>query len=271
MTGLFHSLPYPCLEEGNLSYPSGSYKGEPIGVEEGSSVKINHQLSNAKFIQQQVIAKRAEYGCLISAPDTGHRELQRSSEPIQIVEWNTESFGEPPIIRPIVVAVQSFVHVFSPEDDVDEIWIGKTIEIPKGARLARDAFLKSSSNMQSLLNPKLDEDLPKGSFRVRPESDHGYRFIVWMAKDIFWFVEHRDRDIRLYHSLAVQMVSACLSLLKEEENWKEYSSLRSLADKLDSENIELWDQDDFRPELAACKLYPLLVPEADERDGQGEY
>ena len=275
MAGAFHSLPYPTLEEGNLSYPKGAYRGAAKSLKEGESVRVTHKLENARFIEQQIKKGRAEYGCLLSVPVTGHRELCRSSSPSQDVEWDIGIVGEPPIIRPIVVAVRDIKHTFSAADDVAGIWVGKTIEIPKGARLARDTFLRSSAHsMQSLLSFHKEDSLPAGSFFVSESVNHGYRFNVYVSPDLSEFLGNPGMDERLRRSIGAHITSVCFGILKREfsnaedgADHTEHSNLRMLTSIFEREGIPLWTDVDFQPERAATRLYPLVFPaSADEEE-----
>ena len=275
MAAAFHSLPYPALEEGNLSYPRGTYRGAAKSLKNGKSVRVTHRLENAGFIEQQIKEGRAEYGCLLSVPVTGHRELRRSSSPSQDVEWDIGIVGEPPIIRPIVVAVKDIKHTFSASDDVADIWVGRKIEIPKGARLARDTFLRSSvPSMQSLLNFIKDDTLSEGSFFVSADVNHGYRFNVYVAPDLFEFLGKPGLDDRLRMSIASHVVTCCFGILKQEfsneedgADFTEHSNLRMLKDLFEADDLALWTEDDFKPELAATRLYPLVFPDSADDEG----
>lgn len=267
MTNVVRSLPYPSLDDGNMSFPSSTYKVEVLSLKGGASVQITHHLENAGLIKKLLDNDKAKYGCLLSVPLTGYRSLSLSSDPVQIVEWNLGIVGEPPIIRPIIVATETLEYELDEEDDVANIWIGKKVKIPKGARLAREKYLRSVSSLQSILDPKEDENLPDGCFVVESNEDGGFRFQVDVATDIFNFLSHSNADGALYRSIGVHMVSRCFAILKEEqgfdndyEKWTDHPNLRMLSGLLEEKNLPHWSEDDFKPEKVALQLHPLILP-----------
>ena len=279
MSGVFHSLPYPSLEEGNLSYPDGTYSGEVHSLSDGASVRVNHKLVNAEFIDRQIQNGRAKFGCLLSVRTTGYRKLFMSSTAAHKVGWDIDIVGEVPIIRPVIVATEGFEHEFSKNDDVADIWIGKRIHIPKGARLARDTYLKSTSSMQSLLNIIEADDsdnLDDGSFFVSPVDEQGYSFNVRVASNLYMFLQDTNNGDPLYHSIAVHMISCCFAILREkfypgtenEEHWRDFSNLVLLDELFAKNDTASWMADEFYPEKAASTLYPLILPRIpDAEDG----
>ena len=276
MTSAFHSLPYPSLEDGNISYPKGSYEVDVKSHENALGVTLTHKLDNARFIENQIKKGRAEYGCLLSVPTTGYRELYKSSTPSQEIKWESGIVGEPPIIRPIIIAVKEFKHTFTRSDDVADIWVEKTINVPKGARLARDTFLRSQApSMQSLLNVIPDDDLSPGSFEVRSKSDDGFMFNVHVATDLSKFLATRGLDDGLRESIGAHMVSSCFAILKLEfgnptngASHEEYSNLKMLASMFERDNIPLWTETHFSPSRAATSLHPLLLPTSSDDGGE---
>ena len=266
MTNIVHSLPYPSLEDCNLSFPNGHYDVEVKSLRGGTSVQVVHILNNASFIQDLLDMGYAKYGYLLAVPLTGYRRLSLSSNSSQIVEWDIGVVGEPPILRPIIVTSQVLEHSFQEEDEVAKIWINKRITIPKGARLARGKYLRSVSSFQSLLDIRKNEKIQNGCFLVQPDENNGFRFSVDVAPDVFDFLS-RPSDAALYRSIGVHMVSRCFSILREdqskqhgEEKWNDYSNLRMLSGILKERELPHWSEENFRPELVALQLHPLILP-----------
>ena len=277
MSSSFHTLPYPALEEGNTSYPNGVYVGEVKSLGDSNAVTVTHRLENAGFIAQQINMGRAEYGCLLSVPNTGYRVLRRTSTPKQDVDWDLGIVGEPPFIRPIIVATQEFEHTFTQSCDVAEIWVGRSVKIPKGARLARNTFLRSQDqSTHSLLNIKPEAKLAPGSFYVRSDSSAGYMFSVYVASDIADFLANPGLDDRLRGSIGSHMVSSCFNILRQEfgnpdestTSHKEYSNLRMLEDVFENEGILLWTDSEFNPTHAATSLHRILLPAPSDDGGE---
>lgn len=272
MSNIVHSPPYPCLDEGNLSFPEGIYYAD-VKSKGKTSIQLSHKLENAGLIQKLLDEGKAKYGCLTAVPLTGYRRLSVSNSTEQIVEWDLGVVAEPPIIRPIIVTTEDVTHCLDKQDDVASIWVGKEITLPKGARLARGKYLRSVSSFQSLLDLIKDEDLPSGCFIVQSDENNGFRFRVSASSDLFEFLRHRRRYPELYSSIAAHMVSSCLSILQREqgiegenEKWCDYSNLKMLSEQLKEKDLSHWSDDDFNPEKVALQLYPLKLPQKDEEE-----
>ena len=52
----------------------------------------------------------------------------------------------------------------------------------------------------------------------------------------------------------------------DEEGWKSYANLVSLADELKRRGLPHWAEDAFEPELAATTLYPHKAVTAEDTD-----
>ena len=274
MIGKFHSLPYPCLEEGNLSYPNGTYQGVAKSKEEGKSAKLTHELKDAHFIEQQIKKKKAQFGCILSGPSTGYRKMFLSSSSDQELDCDVQIIGDRSMIRTFVVAIEKISHTFTAHDGVADIWIGQRIDIPKGARLARDVFWYSTPpSMQSMLKFKGDSSLLEGTFFVSEDVTDGYKFLVRVAPNLLEFLRNRSSDYQLRRSIETHITSSCFAILHRkfghdnlDADWAEYDNLRMLRDIFVENGITLWSDSEFRPEQAATTYHPLIFPERVEEE-----
>ena len=130
-----HPLSYPTLQVTDRSFSKATYQHDCKISECCASVYVFHKLTKAKFIQTQIDVGRAMYGCIGISVHTGCRKLFLSSKSNQTFEWDRFTQGELTEIRPVVVGVKDFNHIFTVADEVDDTWIGKSIYFPKGARL----------------------------------------------------------------------------------------------------------------------------------------
>ena len=149
---LVRSLPYPIIEEGNLSYPNGEYQVEITPQQGGVSVLLNHTVKGAPLLEHLISKGKAKYGCLVSVPLTGYRKLHLSDDARQRVEWDGGVVGEPPMLRPVIVSVEKVLCTLGPGDGVAKAWLGREIKIPKGARLALKSYLRPTSSLHHLLH-----------------------------------------------------------------------------------------------------------------------
>lgn len=264
------SAPYPVLEAGSLSYPEGSYAVSAEAAGDGASVTITHKLSGAPFIEERLAAGSAEYGCLVSVPKTAYRKLHRSREPVQTVGWPSNVVGEPPLLRPLVVTVEALDPRLGRDDGVAEPWQGRRLHLPCGARLAEADYLRAVSSRFDLLSVHPDKTRKPGSFVARASTEDGYYFRVDAAPDIYAFVQHPADHPRHRRSIVTHMASRCFELLAEESRkneaeegeswWAQYRNLAALAAELRRQGLPTWDDEHFRPEEAATKLWPHEPP-----------
>ncbi len=145
---IVRSLPYPTIEDGNLSYSKGEYLVEITPQIDGGSVILNHTIKGAAFIERLIIEGKAKYGCLVSVPLTGYRKLHLSDNARQRVEWDMGVVGEPPMLRPVIVSVTAISCKLGQDDGVAEAWQGREVAIPKGARLALKSYLRPTASLQ---------------------------------------------------------------------------------------------------------------------------
>ena len=165
-----HPLSYPSLQAKDRSFQRATYKAHLKVSEDRLPVYVAHQLENANFIQAQISAGRAMFGCIASSGETGCRKLFLSTESNQTIEWDQSTNGRLTKALPIVVGVKDFNHIFTQSDQVDDTWIGKSIYFPKGARLASIAKVRQIPASRVPLVHKKPSPL-KGKKRTLAEFD----------------------------------------------------------------------------------------------------
>ena len=274
---LVRSLPYPAIEDGNLSYPNGEYLVEPIPQPDGLSVLLNHVVKRAAFLERLLSEGKAKYGCLVSVPLTGYRQLHLSDDAHQRVIWDKGIVGEPPMLRPVVVAVAEISCTLGPGDGVAEAWQGREIQIPKGARLALKNYLRPTSSLHHLLHVVNEPDWPNGCFEVKPCEEDGFYFKVHVASDLFPFLQNASGHEAHRKSVLTHVASRCFEILvrdyKDQEDdekagdgskWESFSNLQALAEELEKNRLPIWDNDDFAADKIATQLYPHRPPESED-------
>ena len=265
------SIPYPVLEDGNLSYPKGEYHVS-IVPQGDASVVVDHQLQGVPFIDRLLREGRCNYGCLVSVPLTGYRKIELSNDARQIVEWHINVIGEPPMLRPLIVTVDEFKCTLDSNDGVNEAWQGQSITFPKGARIALRGYLKAFSSLNQLLEVVKDVNLPLGSFEVQPCTEEGFYFKVKVATDLFGFIQDHGGHQLHRGSILTHVASRCFEILKQnygqsqvvnddEEDWRQFRNLLALSEFLEQKDLKIWDEDEFSPEKVATCLYPHKLPD----------
>lgn len=271
---LVRSLPYPAIEDGNLSFPDGEYLADAAPQRGEASALLSHEIRGAPLLERLISEGEARYGCLVSVPATGYRKLHLSDEARQRVEWDMGVVGEPPMLRPLVVAVAEISRVPGTEDGVAEAWRGRKLIIPKGARLALHPYLRPTASLQRLLHAVKDEDLPGGCFEVKPCEENGFYFKVHAASDLFPFLQNAGRHPLHRRSVLTHAASRCLEILARDygaaedgedgAKWEQFGNLKALADEFEKRGLPMWDGEDFAADGAATQWYPHRPPEAED-------
>ncbi len=267
-------LPYPALEDGNLSYPYGEYLVETTPQTDGVSVFLDHTVKGAAFLERVLVEGKAKYGCLVSVPLTGYRRLHLSDNSHQRVEWDKGVVGEPPMLRPVIISVAEITCELGPKDEVAIAWQGRAIDIPRGARLAVKPYLRPTSSLHHLLHVVKDSELPNGCFEVKPCEDEGFYFKVNVAPNLFPFLQNSRGREDHRKSVLTHVASRCLEILTrdyKEQNeeggegskWGSFRNLVALAEELEKSGLSIWDEDDFAADRIATQLYPHHPPESE--------
>ncbi len=264
---VLRALPYPVLEDGNLSYPDGGYTAEVIPQTDDTGVTICHKISQVPFLDRVIRQGQAKYGCLVAVPLTGYRKLDLSADALQDIKWDMAVVGEPPMLRPLIVSVAEFRVRLGSDDGVAGAWQGPEITFPKGARLALRGYSRTSSSAHELLVINQDQKMPAGSFEVSQCEEEGFYFRVSVASDLYPFLQNAGGHENHRRSILTHIVSRCFEILKqdyrsqsEEEDeraeWEQFSNLKALADELRRHNLPVWDDEDFSADKVATQLYP---------------
>ena len=260
---------WPVLEAGNTSYQSGVYSVVYEEKERGESFTILHRVQGAQLIEEWMKAGKLSYICSVASPRSMYRGIHVSTSPQQMVEWEQEDLGEPPMFTPMLVAREEIEHtVDSKADGLNPIWDGREIVLSIGARVAVGQTFKLQSGLNGILDFNKDEKLATGQVRVEPSSANGFTFKVYLAPNLYNHLRYRRKEMP-GTNIMVHITSTALGILQrdysdaedeEGTGWQSYRNLVGLADLLQSYGAGLWSDKDFRPELAATTLYPHPVP-----------
>lgn len=259
-------LPYPILESGSLSYDGGQYTVTPLAGVDGRSVTLRHEIQGAPLVHSLLREGRARYACLVSVPATGYRRLEQSEASEQRIEWQLDIVGEPPMLRPLIVAVEAISCRLTREHGVAKAWQGVQMTIPIGARLALHEYLRMNSSIHNLLVLKNDSEMRHGTLKVQECTEEGFYFLVTAATDIFRFLQTSSGFPNHRLSILTHIVSRCFERLEKiygdpentglDVDWSSYRSLKALAAELQEKGLPCWDEEGFDPLEVSTKLYP---------------
>lgn len=267
---------FPVLESGNTSFPAGRYV---VGFEaraDRSSFTVRHQIEGASLISDAIDEGLVQFVCTVAAPISSYRVSHVSSSSTQLVQWESDELGEPPMFTPMVVVSRPFERVLDRERDaVHDLWHGRRVVFEPGMRIALGDVVVMRSSALSMLLFESDPSLPNGAFRVDADAREGFLFRVHLAPDLHSFLRHGSEDQRRPH-IMTHIVSACFAVLRadytdddEEEGWRSFRGLLAIADELEQHGLPHWADEEFSPELAATTLHPHRVSQP-ETDGLPE-
>ena len=260
---------WPVLEAGNNSYQDGVYSVVCEEKERGRSFTIVHQVQGSHLIEEWIKADKLNFICSVASPRSMYRGIHVSKTSEQTIEWEQEDLGEPPMFTPMLVAREEIRHTIDCKSDgLNPIWEGREILLNMGARVAVGQTFRLQSDLNGILDFNIDEDLTPGQIRVEPSSENGFTFKVYLAPNLYNHLKYRRNEMP-GTNIMVHIVSTALGILQKEyteaedeegTGWQSYRNLLGLADLLQKNGAGLWSDDDFRPELAATKLYPHPIP-----------
>ena len=263
------AFPWPVLEPGNDSFPNGIYTVTCDVRHAGKSFQLRHEVQGAALIEDWGQQGMLDFVCTVASPRSMYRTLHKSCTPEQLIDWQQQDLGEYPMFTPMIVANQPIEHVAAASaDSLNQIWDGRELILPKGARIAVGPTFKFKSGITGILDFSLDESLANGQFRVQPSTVDGFKFKVHLASDLYQFLRHR-RNEPSGRNVMVHVISAALGVLQrkysgddeaEGEGWRSYRNLLGLSDLLERYGLPHWSDEDFQPELIATGLYPHVVP-----------
>ena len=260
---------WPVLEVGNGSYESGVYSVVCEDKEPGKSILLQHKTQGAPLIEKWIELGKIRFVCSVAAPRSMYRKLHASNTPHQVVEWARDDLGEFPMFTPMMVTREEIQHTADSEaDGLSQIWDGKKLVLPRGARVAVGVTFKFQSGINGLLDFNLDDTLSPGRFRVKASSEDGFKFKVQLATNLYEHLRYRREELA-GANIMVHIVSAAFGILQRDyweaegedgEGWKSFRNLVALAELLQENNLDLWSDEDFNPEMAATGLYPHKLP-----------
>ena len=258
---------WPVLESGNGSFENGVYSVTCDDDVRGRSFLLEHTVLGAPLIEEWMRSNRLIFVCAVASPRSMYRVTHKSYRPRHSVIWQQDDLGDFPTFTPMIVTGQEIRHVVHAKTDgLNAIWDNKELLLPRAARLAIGPTFRFQSGISGMLDFKPDLDLANGRFRVEPSSDDGFKFIVYLAGDLYTYLRYR-RTEPAGMNVMVHIVSAALVRLREqyisddgEEGWRSFPNLVALADTLQQKKLSHWADEDFRPEVVATALHPHQLP-----------
>ena len=259
---------WPVLEAGNGSFPEGAYTVRLTQGQPGRSFQLAHEVTGASLIERWITDGKILFVCTVASPISAYRAAHYSATPTHEVSWEPDDLGEHPKFTPMIVSSCGFEHRISADSDgVVPQWNRTKVRLRKGSRIAVCPTFELRSGLIGLCDFRLEERFAPGCFKVEPSTEEGFRFKVYLASDLFGYLQYQRQEASRANVMT-HVVSAAFSHLKhnfsdddESEGWRSFSGLRSLADFLRTKGLGHWGDEGFDPEFVATSLYPHRLEE----------
>ena len=250
---------HPLLEDGNKSFPHGTYRTEIEGRQDEQSMELTHYIAGAPLIERLLKDGVASYACIVSSPKSFYRVAHPSDVLSHTVRWDRAKLGEPPLFTPLVYCRQSrAITVDADRDGVHEVWDGITVHLREGSRLAVGHVFDLRSSFTRMLRIRLNEDLGN---RIRVEyANESSCFVAEVGPDLHVFLRTASPKSPTRCNVMTTIVTACFGYLREhyleEEKIEEERTLVALAAHVRAKYGKSWSDDGFASEEAATALFP---------------
>ena len=264
-------LDFPILAKDRLDYVWGSYETKIEASQDKTKIIVHHEVSGQNLVQQLLKENRLAFAVEVSSPYATFRKLnwiasECQTKKIQEVSWDTEDIVPPIYIRPLVIALMkdNLVINLSDQHGVHKIWHGKQVNLLNGTILAKDDFWRTSSLFQSILHLVKDENMAPNTYRVEISNSEGFYFMVRLNSDFFTRMSNPSGAEHQRDSILTACLARGFELILHEygdnEEWKSHPSLRALHNKLITEDLPTWEDENFHTDEVACKLCPIIFP-----------
>ncbi len=260
------TLPWPILEARNDSWPNGAYHITYRVHTSGQSMELQHRVTGTPLIQTWIDTQQVSFVCTAAAPRSMYRQLHISATQDQVIEWCVDDLGEIPWFTPMLVARRALQHTVTLVDGLSEHWIGHTLHLPRGARIAVGQPFICADEVTGWMNFHQKQELAPGSFFVAGGTERDFTLHVYLASDLHHYL-HLHRQSLSCHNIMTNILTAGLTLLQQEyqdeADWSSHRNLQVLTANLADAGLPHWADDDFQPELVASILHPYHIPKED--------
>ena len=286
MSKTAQSYPFPVLGPDRMDYASGiAYKTSDWEVADGQA-HLRHQIDGDSLVSRMVTNGRAQFGVAVVMKATMYRRtfVADSTGELSVaqsipLEKSSRSIELPKLMPMVVYKGEGRSIAADKTMGLDELWLGQTFSLPKGAILARDRDHEFMPSIEHLIRPRLNNSLRPGEIQVEvAKTESGY-FVVHAHPDLYAAIlsaqtvsddQCRHRDSILTHALSVGFAKLAKQFGDDDEDVKTLENFQSVKRRLGELGVSTWEDesDSFDSCKAACTYYPhLLVVKAAEENG----
>lgn len=262
MNQITSSYSFPVLEEDKFDYiDEVTYEVNQVNSDSKSSnITFEHHLTDNNLIAKLLRDDEAKFITTVVLKSSMYREttdniLEKISsihikQKIQLkTTFETQSFFS----AIVYTGDDKEIILNSSEMGLDEFWNGATIELKKGAILARAGWRELENTASDLLTIKKDDDLEYG-FDVSVISEEGGRFIARVESNLYDKIKQLPKNDSHLRSIVIHML--CVGFMNLAKDYKnddsELTNFKGIKLELENKDIKTWEDDEFSPNQVAC-------------------
>jgi len=262
MNQITSSYSFPVLEEDKFDYiKETTYEVNQVDSDNKSnSIIFEHKLTGNNLISKLLQNNEAKFITTVVLKSSMYREttdniLEKISsihikQKIQLkTTFETQSFFS----AIVYTGDDKEVILNSSEMGLDKFWDGATIELKKGAILARAGWRELENTASDLLTIKKDDTLEYG-FDVSVISEEGGRFIARVEANLYDKIKQLPKNDSHLRSIVIHMLCVgFMDLAKEfKDDDSELTNFKGIKLELKNKDIKTWEDDEFNPNKVAC-------------------
>ncbi len=262
MNQLTSSYSFPVLEEDKFDYiKEVAYEvNQADGDNKSNYIVFEHKISNNNLIAQLLKNSEAKFITTVVLKSSMYREtteniLERISatqikQKIQLkTTFETQSF----LSAIVYTGEDKEISLNASEMGLDEFWNNATVELKKGAILAKAGWRELENTASDLLTIKKDDDMEYG-FDVSVISEEGGRFIASVETNLYDKIKQLPKNDSHLRSIVIHML--CVGFMNLAKDYKdddsELTNFKGIKLELKNKNIKTWNDDEFNPNQIAC-------------------
>jgi hypothetical protein len=276
MNQITSSYSFPVLEEDKFDYiEETTYEVNQVDSDNKSnSIIFEHKLTGNNLISQLLKSNEAKFITTIVLKSSMYRETTDN-----ILEQISSAHIKQKIQLKTTFETQSFFSaiIYTGDDKevilnssamgLDDFWDGATIELKKGAILARAGWRELENTASDLLTIKKDEAIEYG-FDVSVVSEEGGRFIASVEAELYDKIKQLPKNDSHLRSIVIHML--CVGFMNLAKDYKhddsELTNFKGIKLELKNKDIRTWEDEEFNPNQVACYFLKHNIKLEDNND-----
>lgn len=276
MNQITSSYSFPVLEEDKFDYiEETTYNVNQVDSDNKSnSIIFEHKLTGNNLISKLLQNNEAKFITTIVLKSSMYRETTNN-----ILEKISSTHIKQKIQLKTTLETQSFFSAIvytgddkeiilnSSEMGLDEFWDGATVELKKGAILAKAGWRELENTASDLLTIQKDNDLEYG-FDVSVISEEGGRFIARVESNLYDKIKQLPKNDSHLRSIVIHMLCVgFMDLAKEfKDDDSELTNFKGIKLELKNKDIKTWKDDEFNPNQVACYFLRHIIKLEDDNE-----